>query len=157
MLARCAPNQILQGVLFSATARNTHPCVCSLSRTSLCARCLTLRNLIRITFSLTRQTLCACDILRPTCLGRRADHPPPPTPFGPAWQVAWKCKRTFHEGLGFSWHLLFVIARIRQDGESRFHAPWKAHWNWLRTVEIILRKCLEKPCPEICERHFHAT
>ena len=81
MLARCAPNQILQGVLFSATARNTHPCVCSLSRTSLCARCLTLRNLIRITFSLTRQTLCACDILWTTCLRHLTSTTPPKSRF----------------------------------------------------------------------------
>ncbi len=81
MLARCAPNQISQGFVYSATARNTHPCVCSLSRTSLCARCLTLRNLIRITFSLTRQTLCACDILWTTCLRHLTSTTPPKSRF----------------------------------------------------------------------------
>ena len=72
-----------------ATARNTHPCVCSLSRTSLCARCETLRNLVRITISLTRQTLCACDILRTTWLGlRQLQFHSPSKRFVPARQVS---------------------------------------------------------------------
>ena len=156
MLARCAPNQILQGVLFSATARNTHPCVCSLSRTSLCARCLTLRNLIRITFSLTRQTLCACDILWTTCLRHLTSTTPPKSRFVRHGRLHEKVSEHFMR----DWILLAfaaISARICLDGKSKFHAPWMAHWNWLRTVEIILRKCLEKPCPEICERHFHVS
>ena len=43
------------------------------------------------------------------------------------------------------------------DGEGRFLHARMACRNRLRTFIESLRKCLEKPCPEMSERHFHAT